>query len=452
MNALPRKAIPVAGSGFPQGFIWGAATASYQIEGAVHEDGRGESIWDRFAHTPGRVVGGDTGDVACDHYHRFRDDVGLMAELGLAGYRFSVAWPRVMPTGRGAVNEAGLDFYDRLVDRLRECGIGPHLTLYHWDLPQVLEDAGGWPERSTAEAFADYAAVVARRVGDRVASISTFNEPFCISHLGYRVGIHAPGRMDHAAALAAGHHVLVAHGLAMQAIRAAAPGAPAGIVLNFESLEPATPDPLDAEATAVAHDQMNGWFLDPVVGRDYPAAGLADWGWDRAEVCPGDMALIATPIDFMGVNYYTGRKVRSPALPPLDPLAAEPAPERTGLGWDVYPEGLTKVLRFVASRTGELPLYVTENGAAYPDDPTDPTRDPKRVCYLERHVEAVCQAIAAGVPVRGFFVWSLFDNFEWAEGYGPRFGIVHVDFETQERRIRDSGRYWSSLARSAAAP
>jgi beta-glucosidase len=426
--------------------VWGAATASYQVEGAVHEGGRGESIWDRFSHTPGRVVGGDTGDVACDHYHRFRDDVGLVAELGLQAYRFSIAWPRIVPSGRGPINEAGLAFYDRLVDRLLECGIAPHATLYHWDLPQTLEDAGGWPIRATAEAFADYAGVVAARLGDRVASLATFNEPFCIANLGYRYGVHAPGRREPAAALAAAHHVLVAHGLAVGAIRAAAPRVPVAIVLNFEAIHPATDDPLDLEAAEIAGDQMNRWFLDPVVGRDYPAAAVAAWGWDKAEVRPGDMALIAAPLDLMGVNYYTRRRVRSPALPPLEAPAAGPEPERTGMGWEVYPEGLTEMLRFVATRTGDLPLYVTENGAAYPDDPIDPARDPARVHYLERHVEAVNKAIEAGVPVKGYFVWSLFDNFEWAEGYAPRFGIIHVDFETQRRTIRDSGRYWASLA------
>jgi beta-glucosidase len=440
----------VATPGFPSDFVWGAATAAYQIEGAVHEDGRGESIWDRFAHTPGRIVGGDTGDVACDHYHRYRDDVALMAELGLDAYRFSVAWPRVMPTGRGPVNEAGLDFYERLVDRLLECGVAPHLTLYHWDLPQVLEDAGGWPVRATAQAFADYAAVVAGRLGDRVASISTVNEPYCSSHLGYRVGIHAPGMRDHAAALAAAHHLLVGHGLAMRAIRAAAPGVPAGIVLNFEAKRPASSHQLDIEATTIAHDHINGWFLDPIAGRDYPAAGLRAWGWDRREIRAGDMELIAAPIDFLGVNYYTGHVVRADALEPVALTTSEQ--ERTGLGWAVVPEGLTEILEFVRTRTGDRPLYVTENGATYPEDPGDPTRDPERVSYLERHVDAVRQAIAAGVPVRGYFVWSLLDNFEWAEGYSSRFGIVRVDFETQERRIRDSGWYWAGLAAAGRSP
>ncbi len=431
---------------FPPSFAWGAATASYQIEGAVHEDGRGESIWDRFAHTPGRVAGGDTGDEACDHYHRYREDVALMAELGLDAYRFSVAWPRVIPDGIGRVNEAGLDFYDRLVDELCARGIAPHVTLYHWDLPQVLEDAGGWTVRSTAEAFAAYADVVARRLGDRAAAIATHNEPWCAAYLGYEQGLHAPGRTDPAAANAAAHHLLVAHGLAVPAIRAAAPGVPVGIVLNLEPKRPASTHPLDLEAAGIAHDRYNRWFLDPVMGLGYPADGLAASSWRRAEVMAGDMELVAAPIDFVGVNYYTSRTIRSPLLPPEPPA---PVKETTGMGWEVDPVGLTEILEFVRSRTGALPVYVMENGAAYAVDRADPTRDPERTDYLRRHVEAARAAIERGVPLRGYFAWSLLDNFEWAEGYRARFGLIDVDFETQERRIRDSGRYWTSLAASA---
>jgi beta-glucosidase len=432
---------------FPRGFAWGAATAAYQIEGAVRADGRGESIWDRFAHTPGHVLGGDTGDVACDHYARAREDVALMADLGLGAYRFSVSWPRVMPSGRGRVNEAGLDFYDRLVDELLARGIAPHATLYHWDLPQALEDAGGWPVRSTAQAFAEYAAVVSARLGDRVRHLATLNEPFVISDHGYRNGSHAPGRTEPDAALAAAHHLLLAHGLGVQAIRANAPQAAAGLVLNFEPKHPSSADPRDVEAAAIAHDQFNRWFLEPVVGLGYPEAGARAWRWDANEVHGGDLPTVSEPIDFLGVNYYTREIVRSPVLPPL------PADdrERTGMGWEVYPAGLTEVLEFVASRTGDTPLYVTENGAAYPDDPADPTRDPERVSYLRRHVAAARTAIERGVPLRGYFVWSLLDNFEWVYGYSERFGIVHVDYRTQERRVRDSGRFWASLAAGNAA-
>jgi beta-glucosidase len=430
---------------FPTDFVWGAATASYQIEGAAHEDGRGESIWDRFSRSPGRVRDGDTGDVACDHYHRYREDVGILSELGLGAYRFSIAWPRVMPDGTGRVNEAGLDFYDRLIDELLAKSIAPYPTLYHWDLPQALEDAGGWPVRATAEAFAEYATVVAARLGDRVDHLATFNEPHIVSDHGYRNGSHAPGRTEPDAAVAAAHHLLVAHGLAVQAIRATMPGMDAGIVLNFEPQHPATPHPLDQEAAAVAHDHFNRWYLDPIVGRGYPEDGVRAWGWDRAEVLDGDMELIAAPIDFLGVNYYCRRTIRSSLLPPVPD---DPGLEFTGMGWEVYPAGLTEVLGFVASRTGDLPLYVTENGAAFPLDPVDPTHDPERISFLRRHLDAALDAIELGAPLRGYFVWSLLDNFEWAHGYAYRFGIVHVDFETLERRIRDSGRAWSAAARS----
>ena len=431
--------------GFPADFTWGASTSSYQIEGAAAEDARSESIWDRFARTPGRVRNGDTGDVACDHYHRYRDDVALMAELGLDAYRFSIAWPRIVPGGTGAANEAGLDFYDRLVDALLERGIAPHATLYHWDLPQVLENRGGWPVRATAEAFVGYADVVARRLGDRLATLATLNEPWCSSYLGYASGIHAPGRTDRPASLAAAHHLLVAHGMAMAAIRAAAPRLQAGIVLNFEPHLPASEHPLDLEAAAFAHATYNRWFLDPLTGGDYPEDAARALGWRRAEVQPGDMATIAAPLDFMGVNYYTRTLERSPLLPPLGP---RPDRRATGMGWEIYPAGLTGILELVASRTGDLPLHVDENGAAFPLDPADPTRDPDRVAFLRAHFDAALTALEHGVPLRGYFVWSLMDNFEWAEGYAQRFGLIHVDFETQERRIRDSGRYVAAVART----
>jgi beta-glucosidase len=435
---------------FPDGFAWGAATSSYQIEGAAREDGRGESIWDRFSHTPGRVRNGDTGDVACDHYHRYRDDIGLLAGLGLKAYRFSVSWSRVLPTGTGTVNQAGLDFYDRLVDELLAHEIAPFVTLYHWDLPQALEDAGGWPVRATAEAFADYAGIVAARLGSRVRTIATLNEPWVVADHGYRIGTHAPGRSDPVAAIAAAHHLLVAHGLGMQAIRAATPTTAAGIVLNIGPEHPASPHPLDVEEAARAHDWLNRWYLDPLVGRGYPE--LPSWaaGQARREIRDGDMELIASPLDFLGVNYYSRNRVRSPLLPPLGP-AGDPQ-ERTGMGWDIYPAGLVEVLEFVASRTGALPLYITENGAAYPVDEADPGRDPARVSYLRRHLGFALDAIERGVPLRGYFVWSLLDNFEWAQGYGPRFGIIHVDYRTLERRVRDSARFMGAVARSGRLP
>jgi beta-glucosidase len=434
---------PVEGRRFPAAFVWGAATASYQVEGAVRAEGRGESIWDRFAHSPGRVWNGDTGDVACDHYHRFREDVALMAEIGLDAYRFSIAWPRVVPDGSGEVNQAGLDFYDRLVDELLANGIEPYATLYHWDLPQALEDAGGWPVRATAEAFARYAEIVAARLGDRVGHLATINEPYVVAELGYGIGTHAPGRVEPEAALAAAHHLLLAHGLATEAIRTSAPGVDVGIVLNFHPKHPATPHMLDQEAAILAHDRLNRWYLDPIAGRGYPEEAVREAGWRRDEVRDGDLDLISSPLDFLGVNYYCRHLVRSPLLPPLTPAGGE----ETEMGWEVYPPGLVEVLEFVASRTGDLPLYVTENGAAYPLDAADPTRDPERVSYFERHFEAALTAIEQGLPLRGYFVWSLLDNFEWPHGYSYRFGIVHVDFDTLERRVRDSGRFVSRVAR-----
>jgi beta-glucosidase len=432
----------VSSKRFPPDFVWGAATAAYQVEGAAGADGRGESIWDRFSHTPGRVRNGDTGDVACDHYHRYRGDVALMAGLGLSAYRFSVSWPRVIPAGRGPVDPAGLDFYDRLVDELLARGIAPYATLYHWDLPQTLEDAGGWPDRTTAHAFADYASVVAGRLGDRVGHFATINEPHIVSDHGYRTGEHAPGRVEPDAAVTAAHHLLLAHGLGVQAIRAQAPASSAGIVLNFEPKHPATRHMLDQEAAVVAHDQFNRWYLDPIVQRGYPEDGLRAWAWGQQEVLDGDMEVIATPIDFLGVNYYSRRIVRSPLLPPVE---SEPG-ERTDMGWEVYPQGLTEVLQFAASRTGDLPLYITENGAAYDLDGIDPTRDPERVEFLRRHLDAALAALELGVPLRGYFVWSMLDNFEWSRGYACRFGIVHVDFETLDRRVRDSGRFLAAVA------
>ncbi len=435
---------------FPDGFIWGAATASYQIEGAAREDGRGESIWDRFSHAPGRVRNGETGDVACDHYHRYRDDVALLAGLGLNAYRFSVSWSRVLPTGTGTVNPAGLDFYDRLVDELLAHEIAPFVTLYHWDLPQALEDAGGWPVRATAEAFGDYAGIVAGRLGDRVRSIATINEPWVAADHGYRTGMHAPGRSDPFAAIAAAHNLLVAHGLGMQAIRSAAPRTSAGIVLNLAPIHPASNHPLDLEAAAAEHNWLNRWYLDPLVGRGYPEAPAWAAGHARADIRGGDMELIAAPLDFLGVNYYSRNRARSPILPPLGP-AGDPV-ERTGIGWEVYPAGLGEILDFVVARTGALPLFITENGAAYPVSESEPARDPARVSFLRRHLAVAHQALERGVPLRGYFVWSLLDNFEWAQGYGPRFGVVHVDYETQERRIRDSGRFMGAVARSGRLP
>jgi beta-glucosidase len=422
----------------PTGFVWGVATASYQIEGAVREDGRGESIWDRFSHTPGNVLGGDTGDVACNHYFDWKQDLAIMADLGVDAYRFSIAWPRVMPTGRGGVNEAGLDFYDRLVDGLLDAGITPFPTLYHWDLPQALEDEGGWTVRSTAEAFADYAGVVAGRLGDRIRHLATFNEPWCSAILGYETGEHAPGRRSKADALAAAHHLNVAHGLAVPVIRSQAPEVAVGTVLNFCPQHPASAEPADVDAALVAHDRFNRWFLGPIMGVGYPTRGVEATGWDMSEVLDGDLDMISAPIDFLGVNYYT-RSVLS-----ADGDARPAGVAVTSMDWEIYPDGLTEILTWITEEYPAIDLYVTENGAAFALG-EDPAHDPERRDFLAAHLRAAHRAIEADVPLRGFFVWSLLDNFEWAKGYRDRFGIVGVDFATQRRYLRTSAEWYRDV-------
>ncbi|MFE2726707.1 GH1 family beta-glucosidase [Kitasatospora sp. NPDC059327] len=464
---------------FPADFLWGAATAAYQIEGAAGEDGRTPSIWDTFSRIPGKVRNGDTGDIATDHYHRFREDIALMAELGLPAYRFSIAWPRVRPGGSGPANKAGLDFYDRLVDGLLEHGITPVATLYHWDLPQELEtpatggDApgGGWTDRSTAWRFAEYAALVAGRLGDRIEAWTTLNEPWCSAFLGYGSGVHAPGRSDPAAALAAHHHLLLAHGLAVGALRAELPArARISLTLNLAAVRPRTDDPADREAARRIDGLANRIFLDPVFHARYPAdvladtAGVTDWSFVR----PGDLAEIARPLDALGVNYYTPTVVAAddPAAPAprqdghggdRSPWPADhgirflPADgERTAMGWPVDADGLYELLTRLRDDLPGLPLLVTENGAAYDDysDPSGRVRDPERIGYLRAHLAAVHRAIAAGAPVRGYFLWSLLDNFEWAYGYGKRFGIVHVDFASQRRTPKDSARWYAEVVRT----
>lgn len=431
---------------FPEGFLWGTATASYQIEGAAKEDGRGESIWDRFSHTPGKVVGGETGDVACDHYHRWEEDLELMAALGVKAYRFSIAWPRIFPTGRGQVNHAGLAWYDRLVDRLLDLDITPFPTLYHWDLPQALEDEGGWAVRSTAEAFADYADIVVGELGDRVADWMTLNEPWCSAILGYMSGVHAPGRGDLGAALSASHHLLLGHGLATR--RVAEHGISIGIVLNQDWKMPASSHPADIAAADLADQKMAGWFMDPIAGRGYPTGAVADYRWDMTEVRDGDLEIIATPIDHIGLNYYTRETVRSSEIGEDERAdAVWPGPEFTEMGWDVQPEGLGRLLRRMNLDHGLGPVYVTENGAAYPDPvgPDGVVDDQDRISFLDRHFRVAGQAIADGVDLRGYFVWSFMDNFEWALGYGKRFGIVHVDYPTQTRTPKASYRWYREV-------
>jgi len=432
---------------FPPGFVWGAATAAYQIEGAAHADGKGESIWDRFSHTPGKVQNGDTGDVACDHYHRWPEDIALMRELGLAAYRYSIAWPRIFPAGRGALNPAGLDFYERLTDGLLAAGIQPYVTLYHWDLPQALQETGGWASRETATAFAEYADVVARRLGDRVAGWITHNEPAVVAWLGNLSGQHAPGTRDLPTAVRVAHHLLLSHGLAVAALRAANPHTPVGITLNLNPMHPASDSPADVAAAHATDGFQNRWFLDPVFHGHYPADVLEALGPAGPPVAPGDLATIATPIDFLGVNYYFRQVVA--AAPGNDPpyRMVEPEGEYTTMGWEVYPDGLREMLERLHRDYSAPAYYVTESGAAFPDVFNGDSRvhDPRRQAYLQAHFAAAAQAIAAGVPLRGYFVWSLLDNFEWAYGYSQRFGILYMDFPTGRRIWKDSAHWYQEF-------
>ena len=413
-------------------FTWGVATAAYQIEGAVDEDGRGESMWDRFCATPGKVRGGDSGAIACDFYHRYPDDITLMRELDIDAFRFSIAWPRVMPAGRGRVNTAGLDFYDRLVDDLLAAGIQPFPTLYHWDLPQVLEDEGGWTARSTAEAFVPYVEAVAGRLGDRIAHWATHNEPAVASWLGYERGIHAPGRTSAKDAVAAAHHLLLSHGWAVEVLRRDAPEAKLGIVLDLQHVDPASDASDDVAAAAEVDGRENRWFLDPIFRGRYPDGVRADV---PPPVHDGDLETIAAPLDFLGVNNYFRFVVAA------GPRIVEvPGAPRTEMGWEVYPDGLYKVLTRVARDYAPASIYVTENGAAFGDVRAHDggIHDIERTEFLASHIDAVERAKAEGAPVDGYFVWSFLDNFEWAEGYSKRFGIVYVDYPTLERVPKDS--------------
>lgn len=444
---------------FPPGFRWGTATSAFQIEGATTQDDRGESIWDRFAATPGRIEDASDGRRACDHYHRWPEDIALMSRLGLGAYRFSIAWPRVQPTGRGPANPAGLDFYDRLVDALLAAGIAPFATLYHWDLPQPLEDAGGWAARDTVAAFADYADAVTRRLGDRVRHWMTINEPWCVSILGYEQGAHAPGHRDPALALRAAHHTLLAHGRAVPVIRDNARSAEVGIVLNLVPSEPATPSDADRDAARWFDGFFNRWYLDPLYGAGYPSDVIADRvarGHLAGPVLPfvadGDLAAIATPTDFLGVNYYSPVVVRGePGDPPRAVRVAPDAP-CTDMGWEVRPAALHALLDRLHREYRPAHLYITENGAAY-DDPVDADgqiTDARRVAYLRGHLGAVARAVADGVPVAGYFHWSLLDNFEWGHGYTKRFGLVHVDFTSQRRTPRASAQVYRTIVAANA--
>jgi beta-glucosidase len=446
---------------FPNNFLWGAATSAYQIEGATQEDGRGPSIWDRFATTPGATHNGDTGEIAVDHYHRMHDDVTLMAELGLGAYRFSIAWPRILPQGTGKVNQRGLDFYDRLVDALLARGITPLATLYHWDLPQALEDRGGWLNRETAQAFADYADIVARRLSDRVNWWVTHNEPWCASFLGYGIGVHAPGKRDMQAASTAAHHLLLAHGLAVPALRANLhETAQVGITLSLSPIYRADETPETAQAYLRADAFANRWFLDPLFFGRYPFALFDNGAILPPAVQPDDFEIIQTPIDFLGVNYYSRKVVRAPRRVEVGSLGFEEVPQlpgatytQMGPGWEVYPAGLTDLLVRLKREYGPRAIIITENGAAFEDhwDGGSQIQDCQRLAYVRDHIDAVGQALAQGVPVRGYFLWSLMDNFEWNEGYSKRFGMVYVDYATQRRVVKASGRWYADFVDSQYA-
>ncbi|WP_446049492.1 GH1 family beta-glucosidase [Streptomyces albidoflavus] len=435
-------------SGLPAGFTWGVATAAYQIEGAVAEDGRAPSIWDTFSHTPGKVAGGDTGDVACDHYHRWPEDLALMKRLGVDSYRLSIAWPRVHPQGDGPVNEAGLAFYDRLVDALLEAGITPNVTLYHWDLPQALQDRGGWPARETAEHFAAYASTVAERLGDRVSRWATLNEPLCSAWIGHLEGTMAPGLRDIDAAVKASYHLLLGHGLAAQAVRAASPHAKIGIVNNLSTVYAATDSEADQAAARRMDGHTNRWWLDPVHGRGFPADMREVYGVDLPER-PGDLDTIAQRLDWIGLNYYF------PAIVADDPDAPHPhirtvrreGVPRTGMDWEIEAGGLEELLLRLTREYGAQSIHVTENGSAFPDTvaPDGSVHDPERTAYLQDHLAACARAARAGAPVDGYYAWSLLDNFEWAYGYDKRFGLVHVDYPTQRRTMKTSGHTYARL-------
>ena len=443
---------------FPPDFAWGTATASYQIEGAVDEDGRGPSIWDTFSHTPGKVANGDTGDVACDHYHRWADDVDLIASYGLNAYRFSVAWPRIQPSGRGPANQRGIDFYRRLVDRLVEKGIRPCATLYHWDLPQALQDdGGGWQNREIVDRFTEYAEIVYEALGDGVAWWLTHNEPWCVAAVGHRMGVHAPGLRDIVAELKTAHHLLLSHGRAVEAYRASGRTAPIGITLNLSPTYPERETDADRAAASMSDAYANRWYLDPVFRGEYPADLLElftrrhglDWVRD------GDLAAARQPTDFLGVNYYSRRVVRVPEpgdaseFPWVDSTVRSPDIPRSAMGWEITPETLTDLLVRLKEDYGSPPILITENGAAIEDELSadGAVHDPRRIEFYRGHLAAIEEALGRGVDVRGYFAWSLMDNFEWGEGYTKRFGITYVDYPSQRRIPKDSARWYAEVAR-----
>ncbi|MBV8035485.1 GH1 family beta-glucosidase [Roseateles sp.] len=434
---------------FPADFRWGVSTSSFQIEGAGQEDGKGESIWDRFCSEPGRIRDGSNGLVACDHYHRWPEDLDLAKSLGVNAYRFSIAWPRILPQGRGAPNEAGLAFYDRLVDGMLERGLDPWATLYHWDLPQTLQEQGGWTTRDTVAAFLEYTDLVTRRLGDRVKHWITHNEPWCSCIMGYWEGVHAPGGTRLADAMQASHHVLLSHGQAVALIRRNVAEARVGITLSLHPVSAASGSAED-RAALQRHDGLrNRWFLDPLFGRGYPEDTLALLGDAAPHVLPGDLEAIAAPTDFLGVNYYFPEMVAdAPDAghdgPMRTRLVEREGVERTGFGWEVSPQGLVDLLTRIQRDYNPPAIQLTENGSTFEDrlTPDGRVHDAQRLSYLQRHLAALKQAMDAGVPVKGYFAWSLLDNFEWAEGYMRRFGLAYVDYATQQRTLKDSGLWY----------
>ena len=453
---------------FPDGFLWGAATAAYQIEGAANEDGRGRSIWDTFAHTPGNVHHGDTGDTACDHYHRLDEDLDLMAEIGLEAYRFSVSWPRIQPEGSGPANQKGLDFYRRLVAGLRDRDVTPALTLYHWDLPQALEDLGGWTNRDTSMRFAEYARVVYEELADEVPLWITLNEPWVVSWLGHALGVHAPGRRSTEEALAATHHLLLGHGLATAAMRetGGSPDGRIGITLNLSPAHPGKDTPADREAARKVDGNANRLYLDPLFHGRYPSDMLDLYPRlaDPELVRDGDFDTISRPVDFLGVNYYMRHTVREDKgtgrasgmiFPGLDAKSVQPhGAETTAMGWPIEPRGLTETLVRIKDEYTDKPTYVTESGAAFHDyaSPEGEINDEERIAYLDAHFRAAAEAIERGVDLRGYFVWSLMDNFEWAEGYSKRFGLVYVEYASKRRIPKDSARYYREVIENNGPP
>jgi beta-glucosidase len=436
---------------FPKGFYWGAATASFQIEGATKEDGRGESIWDRFASVPGHILTGETGDPASDSYHRYRDDVALMQQIGLNAYRFSIAWPRVLPLGTGAVNAKGLEYYDCVVDALLEAKVTPFATLYHWDLPQALQDKGGWANRETIDAYLKYVDVVVGKLGDRVKHWMTHNEPWCISILSHGLGIHAPGLKDMKIALQVAHNVLVSHGKAVPIIRERCSGAQVGIVLNFNPAYPATDTEADRIATRHAHATFNLWFVDPVAGRGYPQDAWEEYGDKVPNVQAGDLEVMAAPLDFLGANFYSRAIVHDPDGGVGKVVNRHNPVNMMARGWEVWPQALRDLLTWLHKDYTFPALFVTENGATYDDVVWQgQIHDPARQDYIKQHLGVLPDVIAEGVPLKGYFCWSLLDNFEWAAGTRDRFGLAYTDFQTQERIIKDSGHWFSRVIQANA--